>query len=85
SASTRSIAGIRLSAEKVIGLLTAGTENSTTPNGIKNISGFMRIQSDQSGYIYGLANTSAQKMDVAKYPITGKINSGVGAVLSIQT
>ena len=61
SASTREIAGLRLSAEKVMGLLTAGTENSTTPNGINNISGFMRVQSDNSGYIYGKANTAARK------------------------
>ncbi|MEG0486549.1 MAG: hypothetical protein RR575_01290 [Acinetobacter sp.] len=61
SASTREITGLRLSAEKVVGLLTAGTENSTTQNGINAISGFMRIQSDSSGYVYGKANTAARK------------------------
>ena len=66
SASTRSIAGLRLSAEKVVGLLTAGTENSTTQNGIKNISGFMRIQSDESGYVYGKANTDARRFIASK-------------------
>ena len=61
SASTRSITGVRLSADKVEGLLTAGTENSTTQNGINAISGFMRIQSDSSGYVYGKANTGARR------------------------
>ena len=85
SASTRSIAGLRLSADKVVGLLTAGTENSGTPNGINTISGFMRIQSDSSGKIYGKANTGENVLDTSEYPITGTINSGIGAKLDILT
>lgn len=99
SASTREISGFRLSAEQVQGLLTAGTENSTVPNGINTISGFLRIQSDASGYVYGKANTGARFLEAkngANYvvdgvpqtynnEITGKIDSGVGAILSIKT
>lgn len=75
SASTREVVGLRLSAEKVVGLLTAGTANSTTPNGINNISGFMRIQSDSTGYLYGKANTGARFMnaiDNAPYVVNGQ-------------
>ena len=75
SASTREVVGLRLSAEKAMGLLTAGTENSTTPNGINTISGFMRIQSDSSGYVYGKANTSARFLNAvenAQYVVDGK-------------
>lgn len=99
SASTREITGFRLSAEQVQGLLTAGTENSTVPNGINSISGFLRIQSDASGYVYGRANTSARFLEARNgvnyvvdgvpltlnNEITGKIDSGVGAILDIRT
>lgn len=46
SASTRSIVGMRFSAEKITGLLTAGVVNGLTPSttdGIQTLSGFMRI------------------------------------------
>lgn len=99
SASTREISGFRLSAEQVQGLLTAGTENSAVQNGINSISGFIRIQSDANGYVYGKANTSARFLNAingANYvvngvpvtlnnEITGIIDSGVGADLSIRT
>ena len=62
TASTREVVGFRVSAEKAVGLLTAGLENSTTPNGINTISGFMRVQSDSTGYIYGKANTMARTL-----------------------
>lgn len=42
-ASTREVVGLRLSAEKVLGLLTAGSENSSTPNGINSLSGYLNI------------------------------------------
>lgn len=99
TASTREIVGFRISAEKVQGLLTTGTENSTTPNGINAISGFMRVQSDATGYVYGKANTLARFFDVtpnANYvvdgvPVTynnqvfGRIDSGVGAIYNFKT
>ena len=98
SAAQRQIVGLRLSAEKAMGLLTAGTENSTTPNGINTISGFMRIQSDSKGYVYGKANSGARFLSAvenAQYvvdgknvtynnAITGKINAIV-ATLDIKT
>ena len=74
-ASTREVVGLRLSAEKLQGLLTAGTENSSTPNGINSISGFMRVQSDSSGYVYGKASTMARDFYAipnASYVIDGE-------------
>ncbi|MFW1859300.1 hypothetical protein [Acinetobacter defluvii] len=53
-ASQREVVGIRLSAEKAIGLITFGTENlkdaqnNGIPNGINSLSGYMEI-SPQSG------------------------------------
>ncbi|MEC7119425.1 MAG: hypothetical protein VXW65_05950, partial [Pseudomonadota bacterium] len=99
SASTREIVGYRLSAEQAQGLLTAGTENSTVPNGINSVSGFLRIQSDETGYVYGRANTGArflQATNNANYvingvpftlnnEITGRIETPVGATLTIRT
>ncbi|OTG83836.1 hypothetical protein [Acinetobacter sp. ANC 4648] len=60
-ASTRQVVGLRLSAEKAFGLLTAGTENSTKANGINTISGYMKVQSDSSGVIKGYATTAATR------------------------
>jgi len=39
----REVVGIRMSAEDVSGMLTFGTENSSTPNGINSLSGYMRL------------------------------------------
>lgn len=43
SASTRQVVGINLSSEKAVGLLTFGTENSSTKNGINSLSGYMQV------------------------------------------
>lgn len=43
SASTREVVGFRISAEKVVGLLTLGTENSTGKNGINTLSGYLEV------------------------------------------
>ncbi|EPF70873.1 hypothetical protein [Acinetobacter rudis] len=51
-ASLREVVGLRLSAEKVVGLLTAGT-NNTEANGINSLSGYLKING------YGNAKTSA--------------------------
>ena len=51
-AATRQVVGLRLSAEKIVGLLSAGT-NNTTPNGINRLSGYMVING------YGTATTKA--------------------------
>ncbi|MFN3073407.1 hypothetical protein ACK1JC_07285 [Acinetobacter sp. TY2] len=48
SASKREVVGLRFSAEKITGLLTAGLENLAQPSstdGIQTLSGFMRIAS----------------------------------------
>jgi len=74
SASTREIIGYRVSAERAQGLLTAGLENGLTPNGINSLSGFFRVQSDESGFIYGKAQTGARFLDAranAPYTING--------------
>ncbi|MBL0231560.1 MAG: hypothetical protein IPP76_12485 [Moraxellaceae bacterium] len=42
-AATRELVGVRLSAEKAIGLMTFGDENTATPNGINSLSGFMTV------------------------------------------
>jgi len=44
SASTREVVGLRLSSEKVLGLLTTGIENSDLPNGINSLSGAIKIK-----------------------------------------
>lgn len=65
-ASTREVLGFRLGAEKIIGLLTLGVENSDSPNdGIKQFSGYMKM-AETSGYAYTQAtkfgNTNAEKI-----------------------
>lgn len=85
SASTREIVGFRSSAEKIVGLLTTGTENSTMPNGINTLSGFMRVQSDSSGYIYGKAKTAPGFLDAAQDQITGQVRvTGLGGLLTLS-
>lgn len=89
-ASTREVVGFRLGAEKLLGLLTAGTENSTKQNGINAISGFMRVQSDNSGYIYGRANTQPAYLDASQNKITGQVQVnvigpiGLGGLLTLS-
>ncbi len=61
AAATREVVGFRLSAEKVQGLLTTGIQNSNVPNGINTLSGYMKVQSDSSGMIKGLATTAATR------------------------
>lgn len=79
SASTREITGFRLSAEQVQGLLTAGTENSTVPNGINSFSGFMRVQSGigatalEQSRVRGFANTAGAFFDAGVHQIEGNL------------
>lgn len=69
-ASTREIAGLRLSAEKALGLLTFGTDNGATPNGINSLSGYMELASAK-----GIAQTQERTMDGATFgAMTGKVN-----------
>ncbi|SEO89654.1 hypothetical protein [Acinetobacter sp. yr461] len=76
SAALREIKGFRLSAEKVIGLLTMGLENSEKTNGINSLSGYMKIKDTT-----GLAYTAARNMS---YQDTGKtIDGTVNACIGI--
>ena len=70
SASTREMVGLRLSAEKALGLLTAGTENTGTPNGINSLSGALKISPTT-----GTASTTARSMtyDDTGLKVSGKI------------
>ena len=44
SASTREVVGFRLGADKILGLLTLGTDNTMTPNdGIQSFTGYMKM------------------------------------------
>ncbi|MCH7384121.1 hypothetical protein MMP71_09675 [Acinetobacter dispersus] len=83
SAATRNVVGLRLSAEKVLGLLTFGTENSANPDGINSLSGYMKVRSGigdteaERSKIKGYANTAAQYMSLATYPIEGRLIANV--------
>jgi hypothetical protein len=68
SASTREVLGFRLSAEKIAGLMTIGTENSSTPNGINSFSGYMKTKASS-----GVAITDPRIMD---YAATGQYIEG---------
>lgn len=70
SAATREVVGLRLSAEKALGLLTLGDENSDSPNGINSLSGALKIKPTT-----GTANTAVRSMS---YSDTGmKINGKI--------
>ena len=69
SASTREISGLRLSAEKAVGMLTLGEENTDTPNGIKSFSGYMKLASAS-----GVAKTAERSMTNALGNMTGRIS-----------
>jgi hypothetical protein len=79
TASTREISGIRFGAQSIVGLLTAGLQNSTTANGINQFSGYMKVQSGigsttaEQSKVKGLANTAAAYFDAATYPVTGRM------------
>ncbi len=81
-ASTREIRGIRLSAENAKAMLTFGTENSDTPNGINTMSGYMKIAAQgcsasmaasNPGSCAGIATVNGRNMTKAD---TGKNMTG---------
>ena len=67
-ASTREVVGFRVSAEKILGLMTFGLENSNTPSGINSLSGYLNI-----GSATGTALTQVRNMVKAD---TGKDMTG---------
>lgn len=77
SASTRQIAGFRLSAEEILGYLSAGTANVANPtDGIKMFSGFIKVgqtpvKSFTEPTIYG---TSADQTIYANVNVAGLSN-----------
>ena len=81
SRTLREISGIRLSSEQAFGMLTAGLENSATPNGINSLSGYMTAQSGQggcqtySGCVNGYARTVAAYYDAAAYPLEARLQA----------
>lgn len=91
SSSTREIVGLRFSAEKVVGLLTLGLENTGSQSGINNLSGYMKVQSGvgstvaEQSKVVGYAKTSSAYMSLATYPITGKLAALGLATASFKT
>ena len=70
TAATREVVGFRIGSEAASGLLTFGTDNTDTPNGINSLSGYMSI-----GSATGTANTLSRTMtktDTGKN-MTGRI------------
>lgn len=77
SSSTREVVGLRFSAEKITGLLTAGLENLAQPSstdGIQTLSGFMRIASTT-----GEVNTAAGKFGTVKEQSIGGYIDALGS------
>jgi hypothetical protein len=82
SASTREVVGLRLSAEKVLGLLTTGIENSDLPNGINSLSGAIKIKATT-----GTASTAPRAMTFndTGMPIRGFIKMGIFQTVDFAT
>ena len=80
-ASQREVVGFRMSAEKVIGLLTSGVENSKQANGINTLSGYMKIASDSSAdVIKGKLDTQPGYLDAGWFYDHRTIDGKTGAV-----
>lgn len=85
SKTLREVVGIRLSAEQTEATLTFGTENSNTPNGINTISGYMKVQSDDTGKIYGQAYTNETFFDAQTHQVTGRLQAlGLGGAAEAE-
>ena len=87
SASTRSIVGIQLSAEKIVGLLTTGTINDSTSNGINKLSGYMHVQSaSTSDTITGTVATAPGYFDASdpNNRISGTLDAPLGTKASFH-
>ncbi|MEJ5137616.1 MULTISPECIES: hypothetical protein [Acinetobacter] len=82
SVSTREVVGLRLSAEKVLGLLTTGIENSDLPNGINSLSGAIKIKATT-----GTASTAPRAMTFndTDMPIRGNIKMSFLPTVSFAT
>ena len=71
SAASREVLGFRVSAEKISGLMTLGTENSATPNGLNSFSGYMKTKAAS-----GTAVTAERTMSYVdtQLQIKGKVS-----------
>lgn len=78
SASTREMMGFRLSAEKVLGMLTLGEENSDKPNGINSLSGYMKIK-DATGTATTAARNGVNYNNLGE-TVYGKAKSTTGLI-----
>lgn len=81
SAATREVVGLNLSAEKAMGLITFGSENSATANGINSLSGYMEVAATTGTALVNGFGTSLVSGEAARgtlnqsdgyNPITGK-------------
>lgn len=79
TASQRQVAGFRVSAESIQGLLTFGLENSETKNGINSLSGYM-ITADATGTVKTAAVNSGLTQTTLGKVITGIAKSSTGAI-----
>lgn len=75
SAAKREIVGLRLSAEKALGMLTAGVENSDKPNGINSLSGFLKTK-ETTGM--GYTNSRPMSYSDTGLEITGNVDACLG-------
>lgn len=59
TAATREVVGFRIGSEAASGLITFGTENISTPNGINRFSGYMVAASNISGSTQSISTTTS--------------------------
>jgi len=76
--SQRQVVGIQLGAAAANGLLQAG-QNTTIPNGIGTLSGYIPIQSDSSGTLNGYVATSPIQFPVYYPDPSGKTTNQAGS------
>lgn len=74
SAATREVMGFRVSAEKVMGMLTAGVENTGSPNGINSLSGYMKINPTTGT---GYTATRSMTYNDTQMPINGNVDAKI--------
>ncbi len=85
SKTLREVVGMRLSAEETVGMLSFGTNNSSAPNGINTFSGYMKVQSDESGMIRGNAYTEETFFDAGVHQVTGRLQAlGLGGAAEVE-
>ncbi|EJO35003.1 hypothetical protein ABLT88_06045 [Acinetobacter radioresistens] len=79
NSANREVQGFRVSAEAIEGLLTFGTENSGTKNGINAFSGYM-VTKETTGTVKTGAVTSGLTQSALNKVITGQAKSSSGAI-----